>query len=330
MRDWILRRTLSILPLFVGITLVSFAVIRLAPGGPVDAQSEMNPKMTADARQKMVELYGLDRPLAAQYADWALRVARLDLGRSFTDGRPVIDKITQALPVTLAVNGLSLLVVFGAGIPLGVWSAVHRGSPADRAVTVLTLGVLSVPAYWVALLLLSGLGVGLRILPVTGLVSIDHEQMSLVEKSVDIARHLVLPVFVSALAGAAVITRFMRASLSDVLSKGYVRAARARGLSEPAVLYRHALRNALMPVITLLGLSLPGLLGGSVLFETVFALPGMGRLFYDAVTARDYPVVMGILVLGAILTLIGNLLADLGYLWADPRIRTAHRERGGV
>lgn len=330
MRGWILRRMVSILPLFVGITLVSFAVIRLAPGDPVDAQSQMNPKMTADARKKMTELYGLDRPLAVQYADWALRVARLDLGRSFADGRPVIEKIGQALPVTLAVNGLSLLLVFGAGVPLGVWGAVHRGGRADRWVSVLTLGVLSVPAYWVALLLLSALGVGLRILPVTGLASINHEQMPLAERMVDTAAHLVLPVIVSALAGSALIARFMRASLSDVLSKGYVRAARARGLSEPSVLYRHALRNALLPVITLLGLSLPGLLGGSVLFETVFALPGMGRLFYDAVTARDYPVVMGILVLGAILTLLGNLLADLGYLWADPRIRTAHREGAGA
>lgn len=329
MRSWIVRRVLSTLPLFIGITLVSFAVIRLAPGGPVDAQSEMNPKMTAEARKKMTELYGLDRPLAVQYADWALRVARLDLGRSFTDGRPVTDKIAQALPVTLTVNGLSLALVFAVGVPLGIWGAVHRGAPADRWVTALTLGVLSVPAYWVALLLLSGLGVGLRVLPVTGLMSIDHEQMSPAGRIADIAWHLILPVFVSALAGAAVIARFMRASVSDVLAKGYVRAARARGLSEHAVLYRHALRNALLPVITLLGLSLPGLLGGSVLFETVFALPGMGRLFYDAVTARDYPVVMGILVLGALLTLIGNLLADLGYLWADPRIRTAHRERGG-
>lgn len=329
MRYWIARRALSTLPLFIGITLISFAVIRLAPGGPVDAQSEMNPKMTAEARKKMTELYGLDRPLAVQYADWALRVARLDLGRSFADGRPVADKIAQALPVTLAVNGLSLVLVFAVGVPLGMWGAAHRDAPADRWVTALTLGVLSVPAYWVALLLLSGLGVVLRALPVTGLLSIDHELMSPVGRIADIAWHLILPVFVSALAGAAVIARFMRASLSDVLSKGYVRAARARGLSEHTVLYRHALRNALLPVITLLGLSLPGLLGGSVLFETVFALPGMGRLFYDAVTARDYPVVMGILVLGALLTLIGNLLADLGYLWADPRIRTAHRERGG-
>ncbi|MCG3176394.1 MAG: Dipeptide transport system permease protein DppB [Candidatus Omnitrophica bacterium] len=326
MRRWIVRRALAMVPLLVGITLVSYAVIRLAPGGPVDAQSEMNPRMTAEARQKLVEIYGLDRPVYEQYLSWAWRVARLDLGRSMVDGRPVLEKIAQALPVTLGVNALSLVIVFAAGIPLGVWSAVRRGSAVERGVTTLTLAALAVPAYWVALLLISGLGVGLRLLPVTGLQSLEHELLSPFERVLDTARHLVLPVFVSALAGTAVVARFMRASLGQTLTRGYVRAARARGLSEHAVVYRHALRNALLPVITLLGLSLPGLLGGSVLFETLFALPGMGRLFYDAVNTRDYPLVMGVLVLGAIVTLLGNFLADLGYLWADPRIRTAHRE----
>jgi peptide/nickel transport system permease protein len=207
------------------------------------------------------------------------------------------------------------------GIPLGVFCAAREGSLWDKAAGFFTFAGFSAPTFWLALIFMSYFGVQLRILPVSGLTSIFFDDMSRGEKLIDMARHLVLPVLVSSITGIAVISRFIRDSVIRELSQNYVRTARAKGLSESVVLRRHVLRNALLPVITILGLSVPGLLGGSVLFESIFSIPGMGRLFYASVLARDYPVIMGILVLGAFLTLLGNLLADMAYAATDPRIR---------
>lgn len=316
-----LRRMLGAVPLLAGIAAVCFVVIHLAPGSPVDARSEMNPKMSLEARQKLTRLYGLDRPLPERLAAWAWRVVRFDLGRSFADGEAVAAKIGRAMPVTLIVNGSSLLLIFLAGVPLGVAGAVHAGRPLDRALSAITLVGFALPTFWLALLLVSFFGVHLRWLPVTGLTSLDHELLGPWERALDVARHLVLPVAVSSLTGLAGLTRYVRASTSEALSQNYVRTARAKGLPERTVLRRHALRNALLPVVTVLGLSVPALVGGSVLFESIFSLPGMGRLFYLSVYARDYPVVMGLLLIGAVFTLAGNLLADLAYAAVDPRIR---------
>ncbi len=321
MTVYLLRRLAGLVPLFVGITFVSFLVIRLAPGGPVGAAGAMNPKLTAQAREKMQALYGLDRPLLIQYASWSRRVACFDFGRSFADGEAVTAKIARAVPVTLGINLLSLLLIFALGVPLGVYSAVKKGTHADRALTTATMAAFSAPTFWLALLLMSLFGVHWRLLPVSGIASFVSEDFTPLERAADTARHLVLPVFVSALTGLAGISRFMRASLLQTLGQPYVRAARAKGLPEKKVLYGHAVRNALLPTVTLLGLSVPGLLGGSVVFETVFSIPGMGRLFFQSVFTRDYPVIMGILVLGAVLTLLGNLAADIAYHFLDPRIR---------
>lgn len=177
------------------------------------------------------------------------------------------------------------------------------------------------PSFWLALLLMDFFGVRLGLFPISGLRSIGYEYMGPMQQVFDYLHHLILPVFISAFGGLAGFSRYMRSNMLEVIRQDYILTARAKGLSERVVIYRHALRNALLPVITILGLSVPGLIGGSVIFETIFAIPGMGKLFYDGVMMRDYPLIMGILVIGAILTLIGNLLADIGYAMADPRIR---------
>jgi peptide/nickel transport system permease protein len=277
--------------------------------------------MTAQAKAKLTELYGLDKPVLVQYGSWLKRLARFDFGRSFVDGERVTGKIGRAIPVTLFINLMALVLIFSVGVPLGVLGAVKKDSAADRAITVGVLAGYSMPTFWLALLLMSFFGVTLQILPVSGLYSLFHEEMGRVEKAVDIARHLALPLFVASVTGLAGVSRFMRSGMLQVLRENYIRTARAKGLPEKKVLYGHALKNALLPVVTILGLSIPGLLGGSVIFESIFSIPGMGRLFFNSVFARDYPVIMGILVLGAVLTLLGNLLADIAYALVDPRIR---------
>lgn len=317
------KRLASLIPLFIGISFISFLVIHLAPGGPVDAQSAMNPKVTAEARERLVHLYGLDRPLVEQYASWLKRLLRFDFGVSFRDGAPVTRKIAEAIPVTLGINALTLFLVLLFGIPLGIYGAVKKNSFSDQALTFGLLAGYSIPTFWLALVLLSLLGVEWRLLPVSGLHSLFYEDMPWGMRVFDTARHLALPIFVSSVTSLAGISRYMRSGMIQVLDQNYILMAKAKGLSKTRVLYKHALRNALLPLLTVLGLSIPGLLGGSVVFETVFSIPGMGRLFFNSVFARDYPVIMGILVLGASLTLLGNALADIGYGLADPRIRVS-------
>ncbi len=231
------------------------------------------------------------------------------------------DKIIERLPVTIAINLLSLMIIMAVAIPIGVLSAVHQDSLFDRVTAVVVFVGFAVPTFWLALLLMIFFGIHLGWLPISGLRSLNYEYLSAWGQLVDLAKHLILPVFISAFGGLAGLSRYMRANMLEVIRQDYILTARAKGLSERAVIYRHALRNALLPVITILGLSIPGLIGGSVIFETIFAIPGMGQLFYMSVMARDYPTVMGILLIGAILTLVGNLIADVSYAIADPRIR---------
>lgn len=311
------------IPLILGITLITFAVVHLAPGGPVEVQTEMQLKASAQARENLKKLYGLDKPLHVQYLDWLRRFVLLDFGKSFVDGREVIRKIGERIPVTLAINILSLLLILSVAVPVGVLSATRRYSLFDKISTVFVFVGFSTPAFWLALLLMILFGVNLGLLPISGIQSIDVSEMSAADRVLDWLRHLILPVGVSAFGGIAGLSRYSRSSMLEVIRQDYVRTARAKGLPESAVIYRHALRNALLPIVTILGLSVPGLIGGGVIFETIFAIPGMGQLFYASAMARDYPTIMGILVIGAVLTLIGNLIADLSYALVDPRIRRA-------
>ena len=322
MLAYLAKRLLMMIPLLVGITLISFVVIHLAPGEPTDLQTDLNPKASAEMRERLRERYDLDKPLHVQYGKWLGRLVQLDFGESFSqDRRPVLDKIVERLPVTILINVLSILTILAVAIPLGVISAVRRNSVFDRITTVLVFTGFAMPSFWLALLMMDYLGVRLGLFPVVGLKSIGYEYLGFFGRIWDVVHHLILPVFISAFGGLAGFSRYMRSNMLDVIRQDYILTARAKGLPESRVIYRHALRNALLPVITILGLSVPGLIGGSVIFETIFAIPGMGKLFYDGVMMRDYPLIMGILVIGAVLTLLGNLLADLGYALADPRIR---------
>ena len=312
------------LPLLLGITIISFSVIHLAPGEPTDLQTQLNPEVSVELRERLRAQYDLDQPLIVQYGKWLGRIARLDFGDSFAqDHRPVARKIAERLPVTILINVLSIVAILACAIPIGILSATRRNSLFDRATTVFVFLGFATPSFWLALLLMDYFGVRLGWLPIAGLKSLGHEYLGFWAGLADYARHLILPVFISAFGGLAGFSRYMRSNMLEVIRQDYILTARAKGLGEGAVIYRHALRNALLPVITILGLSVPGLIGGSVIFETIFAIPGMGKLFYDGVMMRDYPLIMGVLVIGAVLTLVGNLLADLGYALADPRIRNS-------
>lgn len=325
MLSFIGRRLLNLIPVLLGITVISFFIIHLAPGKPTVLQSELNPKISLEVRTRLEKLYGLDKPLYLQYLFWLKRFIKFDFGNSFADEQPVTQKIIERVPITLAINLLSMLLIFLIAIPLGVKSAVKENSFFDKSMTIFVFFGFSIPTFWLALLLMQFLGINLAWLPISGIKSLEFERYSFLEKAWDLTKHLVLPVFISAFGGLAGISRYMRSSMLNILREDYIRTARAKGLAENVVIYKHALRNALLPIITILGLSVPGLIGGSVIFESIFAIPGMGRLFYDSVMARDYPLIMGILVIGAILTLLGNLMADIGYALADPRIRVSEK-----
>lgn len=323
----LLRKLIWMLLVLWGITVVSFVVIHLAPGSPTDLQTTLNPLAGEAARARLEALYGIDRPLHVQYFDWLSRVVQLDFGNSMSsDARPVMDKITERLPLTIGINVASLVLTLLIAIPVGVLSAWKQGSLFDRGMTVLVFLGFAMPGFWLALLLMLYMGLEHQWLPISGLMSLDYASLSPWGKMMDLVRHLVLPITVITVGSVAGMSRFMRSSMLEVLRQDYILTARAKGLPVRIVIFRHALRNALLPVITLLGLSVPGLIGGSVIIETIFALPGLGQLFYTAVMARDYPLIMGNLVLGAVLTLLGNMLADLGYGLADPRIRAGRKQ----
>jgi peptide/nickel transport system permease protein len=321
MLSYITKRLLLMTPLLFGITLITFTVIHLTPGNPVEVQTEMSLKASAQARENLKKLYGLDKPLHIQYLDWIKRFVKLDFGTSLVDGRKVINKIRETIPITLIIDLLSLILIFIIAIPLGVYSATRQHSLFDKISTVGVFIGFSMPEFWLALLLMILFGVYLGWLPISGIQSIDISEMDHIQRFFDWVKHLILPVGISAFGGLASLSRYSRSSMLEVIRQDYIKTAYAKGLKEQKIVFKHALRNALLPIVTILGLSIPGLLGGSVIFEMIFSIPGMGRLFFSSVMARDYPTIMGILTIGAVLTLIGNLIADISYALVDPRIR---------
>jgi len=319
---YLFKRAVELSVTLFGITLLSFFILHLAPGKPTDVLTELNPKITPEARERLEKYYNLDKPIIVQYLLWLKRVVRLDFGESFsTDRRPVWQKIKERIPITLTINILSMLLILLIAIPIGVTSATRQYSLYDKITTVVVFVGFAMPGFWLALLLMMLFGVQLQWLPISGIKSLNYENLSFFGKILDMGKHLVLPVFVSAFGGLAGISRYMRSSMLEVIRQDYITTARAKGLPENKVIYRHALRNALLPIITILGLSVPGLIGGSVIFEQIFSIPGMGRLFWLSVMQRDYPLIMGLLTIGAFLTLLGNMLADFCYALVDPRIR---------
>lgn len=322
---YVFKRLLQAIPLLVGIATVTFFIVHIAPGDPMDVymekqyRKEVDPSVIEALRHK----YGLDQPLPVQYVKWLRNLAHGDLGESFRYRRPVSELIKERVPYTLQLTVLALLLGAMLGITLGIISAVKQYSALDKSLTVGSLVFYSMPEFWLAVMLVLLFAVNLRWLPTSQTRSLDYELFSLPEKVLDRVRHLILPVFVLGVASAAGTARYMRNQLLEVLSQEYVLAARARGLSERAVILKHALRNALIPIITIYGLELPFLLGGAVLIEKVFAWPGMGLLAVEAIEARDYPIILATSMIAAVLVVIGNLLADVIYAVVDPRISYA-------
>ncbi len=315
MNRYLLRRVVQLGPQLLILFVLSFGLVHLTPGatGGVDLQS-----LSGENVEQMRERLGLDRPLHIQFGDWLWRAVRLDFGDSFIDGTPAREKILDRLPATALLTGSALLLSLVLAIPLGVLSSLYRNSPLDYGLTVFAFFGVSIPAFWAAIVVIIVFGVQLRWFPAQGMESVGR---SVAWPALDILYHLALPAIVLGLEGTAALTRLVRSSMTDVLVEDYVRTARAKGLAERLVLFRHALKNALLPLVTLVGLRLPTLVGGAVVIETVFAWPGIGRLAWEAVLQRDYPVVMGLVVFTGLLTILGNLLADIAYAAIDPRIK---------
>lgn len=310
MGQYILRRLLLLVPIWLGITLMAFGLGRLAPGDPARliAERQVDGMPTPQQVERVREEYGLDAALPIQYARWVGNALRGDLGVSFKTGGPVLQELARRFPATLEIAVYGMLVGCALALPLGVLAAVRRGSGVDHASRLVALAGASLPSFWLAFLLIIVFAVQLRLLPVSGRGT---------------PRHLVLPAITLGVALAAPLTRLTRSSMLEVLGEDYVRTARAKGLHERAVLGVHALRNALIPVVTVAGMSFGHLLGGAVIVETVFAWPGVGKLVVDSIFDRDYPLIQGyVLFMGTIFVLI-NLSVDLLYVWLDPRMRLA-------
>lgn len=330
MRAYLVKRLLQIFPTLLGISLITFSIIQLAPGNPALLKLKMAGQgqvaETAMSRQIVEEtqkLYGLDKPLPVQYALWVKRLLTLDFGESFKDHRKVLDKIAERLPVTVQLNVISILLVYLIAIPFGVYSATRPNTLPDRTLTLLFFFLYSLPSFWVAMLLMMFLGGGdfWDLFPVYGISSIGAESLTWRQWLMDRLWHLVLPVTCMTYGGLAYLSRLTRAGMLEVIREDYVRTARAKGLSERVVIFRHAFRNALLPIVTLLAFLLPAMFGGSVIIESIFSIPGMGQLGFEAVLSRDYPVIMAITTISALLTLVGLLLADILYAALDPRIK---------
>jgi peptide/nickel transport system permease protein len=317
MGSYLIRRLLYTLITLFGISVISWVIITQAPGSPIALT--LDPKVSPKIIEQMEKNYDLDKPVSQQYFLW---LKRLFTGKlySFKDGRPVLDKIGERIWNTLLLNLIAVLIIFSLAIPLGIFSAKRQYTFMDNLGTFGAYLGISIPSFWLAYLLILGT-VKLFGYPVLGMRSFVIEEFTGFESVMDRLWHLLLPSIILAIGGIAALSRYTRSSMLEVIRQDYIRTAKAKGLPEETVYYKHALRNALLPIITLFGFLIPGLIGGSIIIETVFAWPGIGRLAYQAVLSRDYPVVMTINTITAVLVLIGNFVADLLYGIADPRIR---------
>ena len=322
MLKYIAKRLLLSVPLVLAIVTATFFMAHLAPGDPMDMYLE--PQRQRQVDPEVIELlrkkYGLDQPIHVQYVTWLKNVAQGDFGESFRHRRPVKDMLVEAVPYTLQLTFLAIVLDALFGISLGIISAVKQYSKLDKTVTIGSLIIYAMPSFWLALMLIMVFSVNLGWFPTSQTRSMNYEDLTFIGKLLDRAWHLVLPVFVMGIAGAAGTARYMRSRLLEVLNEEYITAARARGFREKTVIMKHALRNAMIPIVTIYGMSLPFLLGGATIIETIFAWPGMGRMTVSAVGGRDYPIIMATVMIAAVLTVLGNLLADITYAAVDPRV----------
>jgi peptide/nickel transport system permease protein len=324
MGRFLIRRIIQTIPVFVGITIISFALIHAVPGGPL-ARLELDQDVQPEDIARIRANLGLDKPIWMQYFVWAgllpnsrgefSGLLQGDLGVSFINQSPINKEIMDRLPNTLLLTGTSLVASFVIAIPVGIWSALRQHSWLDNVATVLSTAGVSIPAFWFGLIAILVFSVKLRWLPSGGMYTLGKEK-----NVFDLLKHLIMPVGILSILNVAGWNRFIRASVLEVMNQDYVRTARAKGLAERLVTFRHILRNSLIPVATLVGLAVPGLVGGSVITETIFGWPGMGRLAFHAATARDYSMIMGALVIGTVMVIVGNIMADIAYTFLDPRV----------
>lgn len=329
------------IPTFIGITLISFLIVHLAPGDPAELMASgglaagsaegltTEKRATLDtALQQWRRQFGLDQPLHIQYGVWFKNIITLEFGDSFKDNQPVIGKIFERLPITIKLNFLSILLVYIVAIPLGIYSATHPYTLGDKVTTVTAFVLFSIPSFWASILAIVFLGGGdfLNLFPPGGLRSLTYStEWPFWKKVWDQGWHLFLPVVMLSYASFAELSRFMRTSILENIRQDFIRTARAKGLSERVVVFKHILRNSLIPLVTIMANILPVLIGGSVIIETIFSIPGIGQLAYQAVLARDYPVVMAVLTIGSVVTLLSILLSDILLTIVDPRISFSKR-----
>ncbi len=310
---YILRRILQAIPLMVGITIISFSIMHLAPGGP--ASMQLDPKMTKEDRAQSIQHLGLDKPIPVQYVLWIKRIAVGDWGKSFVRRVNVMDMIKERIPLTFLLMGISFIFATIISIPFGVISATRQYSKLDYSVTIAAFLGVATPNFWLGLMMIMLFSVTLGWLPAGGVATLNMP-FSIIDRM----QHIIMPAFVLGTADMAATTRFTRTSMLEVVRQDYIRTARSKGLKEYIVIYKHGLRNAMIPVVTMWGLMLPGFFSGALITEQVFAWPGIGRLFISSVFMRDYPVFMAIATISAFLVVLGNLLADIAYALLDPRI----------
>lgn len=341
MLTYVMQRLLLLIPTFLGVTCVTFLIIHLAPGDPAQLRAGGGIEAAGATgisieKQAAVDLaliawrtqYGLDQPLPVQYWRWLRNLFTLQFGASFKDNQPVWEKIAERLPVTIQLNAMSIVVIYLVAIPLGIYSATHPYSWGDQASTLVAFLLFALPSFWIgtlAIVFLCG-GDFWYLFPPGGLTSLDYTpDWSLWRRVLDHAWHVCLPVMVLSYSGFAGLSRFMRSSMLEHLRQDFVQTARAKGLSERLVIYKHVLRNSLIPIVTLMASIIPGLISGSVIIETIFSLPGLGLLGYEAVLARDYPIVMAVFTISTLLTLVSILISDLLLTVVDPRITFSSR-----
>ncbi len=326
MSSYIIRRLFLIIPTLLGITIMVFGISRAAPGDPISLQagpeSQLDAERAADVKQVRMALYGLDQPIYIQYGRWLERMVKLDFGDSIKHSRPVSELLAERLPITLMLNLMSFTIIVALSLPLGTLAAVKHKRFMDRGVGIILLMLWSLPTMWAGQMLISYF-TGTNFVdwfPSAGLNSNQAGQWPFFPWLWDRIWHLVLPVVCLTYGGFAVLTKQVRAGMLDNLRMDYVRTARAKGLSGRVVVWRHAFRNSVIPVITIMATVLPAMFGGSVIIERIFSIPGMGLLAFEAVTTRDYDVVMAVATIAGVLNLIGLLLGDIAYAIADPRI----------
>ncbi|MGZ5442825.1 MAG: ABC transporter permease [Thermoanaerobaculia bacterium] len=323
MTSYLVRRFFYAVLTFLGITVATFTLIHSVPGDPISFYAgrggikSLPPETIASIRAE----FHLDRPLPEQYLHWLHDILTFDFGHSVIDRRPVRTVMLEKLPATFQLNFIAFLIAAVLGVPIGLWSASRSGRLSERASAVGFFLLYSLPSFWVALMLIELFPVRLNVLPLFGMFSDQHESMTTGAMLVDRLKHLVLPTLTLTYAQLAIFARFSKSAVTEVIRQDFITAARAKGAGNAAVMWHHAFRNALIPLITLLGLTIPYLLSGSVIVEKIFQWDGIGLLYYDAVLARDYPVVMALTVVTAVITLLASVLADVLYAFADPRVR---------